>query len=165
MKSKTRFKNSQQHKEPAYFLDRQLGAYKLPGILRAAGFMLETHLERYGSMRDMEPDPHIALECGKQKSVLITADPDCEHTYGKEVLEARIAVFHLTNNHDGAEIWGSRILKAHSDMTRELGRRRKPFVAHITTEGRVSLVRLYYKKKIKTIHIRKPKITASATAV
>jgi len=164
VKSKTRSKNSQQRKEPIYFLDRQLGAYKLPGILRAAGFKLETHLERYGSARDTEPDPNIALECGKQKNVLITADPDFEYTYGKEVLQAKIAVFFLTNNHDGSEAWGARILNAHADMTRELGRRRKPFVAHIITEGRVNLVRLYYKKKIKTIHIRKTRVAASVTA-
>src|SRR5207248_1743193 len=103
-------------------------------------------------------------QCGRQKNVLITADPDFEHTYGTEVWQARIGVFYLTNNHDGAEIWGSRILSAHADMTRELGRRRKPFVAHITTEGRVSMVRLYYKKKIKTIHIRKPKAVESPRA-
>jgi hypothetical protein len=33
VKSKTRSKNSQQPREPIYFLDRQLGAYKLAGIL------------------------------------------------------------------------------------------------------------------------------------
>jgi hypothetical protein len=164
VKSKTRSKNSQQPNDPVYFLDRQLGAYKLPGILRAAGFTVITHLERYGSMRDRESDPNIALECGKRKNVLITADPDFEYTYGKEVSQAKIAVFYLINNHDGAEIWGARILGAHVQMMRELGRRRKPFVAHITTESHVSLVRLYYRKKIKTIHISKPKLAQPATA-
>jgi len=142
-------------------VDRQLGAYKFPAILRAAGFNVISHLERYGSQRDTEPDPSIAIECGKQKNVLITADPDFETLYAKEVRESKIAVFYLTNNHEGAEIWGARVLAAHSDMQRELGRRRKPFVAHITTEGRVNLVRLYYKKKVKTIHIRKPKTEES----
>jgi hypothetical protein len=74
-----------------------LGAYKLPAILRAAGFIVVTHLERYGSQRDTEPDPNIAIECGKQKNVLITADPDFEHTYGAEILLARIAVFYLVS--------------------------------------------------------------------
>ncbi|PYV75009.1 MAG: hypothetical protein DMG96_18565 [Acidobacteria bacterium] len=161
MKSKRQSKNSQQPNDPVYFLDRQLGAYKLPGILRAAGFIVVSHLERYGTQRDREPDPSIALECGRQKNVLITADPDFEHTYGKEVREARIAVFYLTNNHDGAEVWGARILTAHSEMRRELGRRRKPFVAHITTEGRINKIRLYYKRKIKTIKLGKKKKQSS----
>lgn len=101
-------KNSQQPNDPVFFLDRQLGAYKLPAILRAAGFIVVTHLERYGSQRDTEPDPSIAIECGKQKNILITADPDFEHTYGAEILLARIAVLYLVNNHDGADKWGAR---------------------------------------------------------
>jgi len=127
----------------------------LPSILRAAGFAIVTHLERYGSQRDTEPDSKIALECGKQKNILITADPDFEHTYGAEIIESKIAVFYLTNNNDGAELWGARILSARNDMLRELGRRRKPFVAHITTEGIVNQVKLYYKKKTKTINVAK----------
>jgi hypothetical protein len=127
----------------------------LPGILRAAGFQIVTHLERYGSQRDTEPDPKIATECGKRKNILLTADPDFEHTYGAEISEAKIAVFLLTNNHDGADIWGARILSAKADILQELWRRRKPFVAHVTTEGCVNLVKLYYRKKTKTILIRR----------
>jgi hypothetical protein len=158
-KSRTRLKNSQQPKDPVFFLDRQLGAYKLPAILRAAGFIVVTHLERYGSQRDTEPDPSIAIECGKQKNVLITADPDFEHTYGAEILAAKIAVFYLVNNHDGADKWGARILGARTDILRELGRRRKPFVAHVTTEGIVNQVKLYYRKKTKVIRIAKKRAT------
>jgi hypothetical protein len=133
----------------------------LPAILRAAGFILVTHLERYGSQRDTEPDPNIAIECGKQKNVLITADPDFEHTYGVEILQSKIAVFFLVNNHDGADKWGARILAARLDILRELGRRRKPFVAHITTEGVVNQVKLYYRKKTKTIRIEKNRLGKS----
>jgi hypothetical protein len=127
----------------------------LPGILRAAGFKVITHQERYGTQRNDEPDPSIALECGRQKNILITADPDFEHTYGAEVRDAKIAVFLLSNNHDGANVWGARILNSRSEIYAELGRRRKPFVAHITTEGRVNKVKLYYKKKIKVINVSK----------
>lgn len=156
-KSRAQLKNSQQPNDPVFFLDRQLGAYKLPAILRAAGFTIVTHLDRYGSQRDTEPDPNIAIECGRQKNVLITADPDFEHTYGAEILQAKIGVFFLVNNHDGADKWGARILAARTDMIRELGRRRKPFVAHVTTEGVVNQVKLYYRKKTKVIRIAKPR--------
>lgn len=127
----------------------------MPAILRAASFVLVTHLERYGSQRDTEPDPNIAIECGVQKNVLITADPDFEHTYGAEIIQAKIAVFYLVNNHDGADKWGARILAARADILRELGRRRKPFVAHVTTEGIVNQVKMYYLKKTKVIRIAK----------
>ena len=114
-----------------------------------------THQERYGSQRDTEPDPNIATECGRRKNVLLTADPDFEHMFGVEIRDAKIAVFYLTNNHEGADIWGTRILSARDDILRELGRRRKPFVAHITTAGVVNQVRLYYRKKTKTIKLAK----------
>jgi hypothetical protein len=131
----------------------------LPAILRAAGFTVITHLERYGSQRDTEPDQNIAIECGKQKNILITADPDFEHTYGVEIIQAKIAVFYLVNNHDGADKWGARILAARTDILCELGRRRKPFVAHVTTEGIVNQVKLYYRKKTKVIRIAKKRST------
>lgn len=81
----------------------------------------------------------------------------------QKLRDAKIAVFYLTNNHDGAELWGARILSAHNEMLCELGRRRKPFVAHITTEGIVNLVRLYYKRKIKTINVTKRSKRQSAS--
>jgi len=132
----------------------------LAGILRAAGFAVITHLERYGSQRDTEPDPAIAQRCGQEKNILVTADPDFETLYAAEVRASKIAVFFLTNNEEGAEIWGARILSAHQDIERELGRRRKPFIAHISTEARVSKVCLLYKKKVKVIHIRKAKASS-----
>jgi hypothetical protein len=142
-----------------------LGARKLAGILRAAGFAVVTHQERYGTQRDREPDPDIALECGRRKDVLITADPDFEHQFGAEVLAAKIAVFYLTNNHDGADVWGARLLTARADIMTELGRRRKPFVARIAADGRVNQVKLYYRKKTKTVNVarkRQRKNAASA---
>lgn len=90
--------------------------------------------------------------------MLITADPDFEHTYGAEIIQAKIAVFYLVNNHDGADLWGARILAARSDVLRELWRRRKPFVAHITREGIVNQVKLYYRKKTKVIKIARKRI-------
>jgi hypothetical protein len=134
-----------------------LGAYKLAAMLRPNGFDVVTHLERYGSQRDREPDPNIALECGRRKNILIAADPDFETQYAVEVRQAGIAVFLLSNNHDGADKWGPRIIKARDAILLEIGRRRKPFVAHINVDGEISLVRLYYKKKVKTIHVKKRK--------
>ena len=125
--------------------------------MRAAAFTVITHQERYGTQRGSEPDPEIALECGRQKNVLIAADPDFEHLYAAEVRQAKIAVFYLTNNHDGPEKWGARILSAKDEIMEQLGIRRKPFVAHITVEGHINQVKLLYRKKIKTIKLRRKK--------
>jgi len=85
----------------------------------------------------------------------LTADADLEFTYAAEIRGAKIAVFILTNNHEGPDVWGPRVVSAKSYIERELGRRRKPFAAHITTESRINQVRLYYKKKTRVIKIAK----------
>jgi hypothetical protein len=47
----------------------------------------------------------------------------------------------------------------------ELGRRRKPFVAHISVEGKITQAKLYYKKKTKTIWIARKEKKNEAKAV
>ena len=37
----------------------------------------------------------------------------------------------------------------------ELGRRRKPFVAHISADGEITQVKLDYRKKVKVINVRR----------
>jgi hypothetical protein len=46
-------------------------------------------------------------------------------------------------------------LSAKADIIRELGRRRKPFVAYITADGVMNQVKLYYRKKTKRIMLAK----------
>ncbi len=145
-------KNTQQHNPPVFFLDRNLGAEKLAGILRAADFTLITHTQVYKDRQDVK-DPEIIADCGKAKTVLLTADSDLEFSYAAEINAAKIAVFVLSNNNDGPEKWGPRIINARQDMEREIRRRRKSFSAQINAEGRVSRVRIYYRRKTKEIHI------------
>jgi predicted nuclease of predicted toxin-antitoxin system len=145
-------KNTQQRNPPVFFLDRNLGAEKLAAILRAAEFTLITHTQVYKTRQNVK-DPEIIADCGKARTVLLTADTDLEFSYAAEINEAKIAIFVLSNNNDGPEKWGPRIINARQDMDRELGRRRKSFSAQINTEGRVCRVRIYYRKKTKEIHI------------
>jgi hypothetical protein len=155
LKSDKRYKNSQQRKSPVFFLDRNLGAEKLAGILRPAGFALVTHHDKYGAQRTRVSDPEIIADCGLSRWVLLTADRDLEFTYAAEITTAKIAVFILSNNHEGPSKWGPRVVTAKPRIETELGRRRKPFAAHITAEGHINQVRLYYKKKTKVIRIAK----------
>ncbi len=154
LRSKKPFKNSQQHKAPIYFLDRNLEAEKMVLGLRSAQFKLISHRDIYGQRIKVD-DPEIIAYCGRKrkKLVLLTADKDLEFTYAPEITKAKIAVFILTNNRDGPDKWLPRILAAKLDMERELSTRAKPFAARINTEGRVIQVRRYYQKKDRVWHI------------
>jgi len=100
-------------------------------------------------------DPEIIAYCGskRDKLMLITADQDMEFTYAPEIRKAKIAVFIVTNNHDGPDKWLPRILAAKLDIEREIFTRAKPFAARISAEGRVTQVRRYFKKKDKVFQI------------
>ena len=76
-------------------------------------------------------------------------------TYAKEIAEAGIAVFVTTNNNEGPDKWGPRIITAKAAIIRELNRRQKPFTASISKEGQITLVRVYDGAEWKTIPIRR----------
>ncbi|MGD0456641.1 MAG: hypothetical protein ABSC21_02720 [Terriglobia bacterium] len=122
--------------------------------LRLAGFKLVSHRDVYGP-RSSTDDPEIISYCGikRNKMVLITADQDMEFTYAPEIRKARVAIFIVTNNHEGPDKWLPRIVSAKLDMERELSTRAKSFAARISTEGRVTQVRRYFKKKDKVWHL------------
>jgi hypothetical protein len=64
-------------------------------------------------------------------------------------------VFVTTDNAEGPDKWGPRIIAAKSDIWRELSRRIKPFTATISKEGRVIQVRLFESGQWKAITIGK----------
>lgn len=121
-------------------------------MLRLADFTIITHAQVYKDRQNVL-DPEIIADCGKAKTILLTADADLEFTYAAEITKAKIAVFVLTNNNDGPGKWGPRIINAKRDIERELARRRKSFAARISTDGRITRVRMYYRKKVKVINI------------
>ena len=138
---------------PVFFLDRTFGKERLAAILREAGFVFVTHFEEYGDGGHNLGDPAIIKDCGLKKRVLITGDQDLVYTWAKEIRKAKIAVFITTNNKDGPDKWGPRIIEAREDILRELGRRKKPFAGTISTEGRITQVKVFHGKNWKTITI------------
>ena len=114
-----------------------------------------THQEHFGAAAQTIPDPEVIDECRKLKRALLTADSELPFTYAAELRKAKIAVFVLSNNHDGPAAWGPRILSAALDMERELAVTAKPFCAHVNTEGRISYVLRYYRKKTKLTNVNK----------
>jgi hypothetical protein len=124
-------------------------------MLRSEGFDLITHQEHFGKRAQGILDPAVISECKKIKRALLTADNHLPFTYAAEIRQSKIAVILLSNNHDGPDKWAPRIVSARLDIEREIHLRAKPFTAHVSTEGRVSYVMLYYRKKTKKKHLRK----------
>jgi hypothetical protein len=100
-------------------------------------------------------DPVIIQHCGLMNRVLLTGDQDLIRTWNKEIIQAGIGVFVITNNNEGPSQWVPRIVAARKDILRELVKRQKPFTANVAKEGRISTVRIYDGTSWQTIAIRK----------
>lgn len=124
-------------------------------LLRGAGFQIVTLYDEYGDAESKIADPVMICDCGFKGRVLLTGDRELIFTWAKEIQEAAIAVFVTTDNNSGPKQWGPAIIRARSDILRELRRRDKPFTANIGTEGRVTQVRLYDGVEWKTIAVAK----------
>jgi hypothetical protein len=122
-------------------------------MLRSAGFLVVTLFDEYGEAESKIADPVMIVDCGLKSRVLLTGDKDLVHTWAREISDAKIAVFVTTNNNEGPKHWGPRIIRARRDILRELNRRRKPFTARISSDGRVAQVRIYEAGKWKEIII------------
>lgn len=124
----------------------------LAGILRAAGYNVVTHRERYGKVTGIK-DPQVIADCGTTGTILLTADSNLETTWAAEITKAKIGVVILSNNTDGAVKWGQRIIQAMGKIRAQLDKRRKPYAICLTVLAEVSRVRLYRKKGSRVIHI------------
>jgi hypothetical protein len=140
---------------PVFFLDRTFGRNQVAQMLRGAGFILRTCFEEYGEADFRIADPVIIQSCGLLNRVLLTGDQDLVRTWNKEIIQSGIAVFVTTDNREGPQQWGPRIISAKEDILRELGRRQKPFTASISKEGRVTQVKIYDGTQWQTIAVRK----------
>jgi hypothetical protein len=112
-------------------------------MLRSARIRIVTLYDEYGDAESKIADPVMICDCGLKGRVLLTGDQDLVSTWAKEIAEARIAVFVTTNNNEGPKQWGPRIINATKDIFRELKRRTKPFTARISTDGRITQVRIF----------------------
>jgi hypothetical protein len=124
-------------------------------MLRDAGFLIRTTFDEFGEAESRIADPVIIANCGILNRVLLTGDQDLIRSWNKEIIQAGIAVFVTTDNREGPNQWGPRIIAAKQDIMLELQRRKKPFTACIAKEGRISSVRTYDGTEWKTIAIRK----------
>jgi hypothetical protein len=122
-------------------------------MLRSAGFIIVTLYDEYGDSESRIADPVLIRDCGFKGRVLLTADKEMISTWAEEIAEAEIAVFVVTNNDEGPRQWGPRIVAARKFIARELKRRTKPFSALISSDGRISQVRIYADGNWRTIPV------------
>lgn len=122
-------------------------------MLRAEDFIVWTLYDEYGDAEGKIADHVIIADCGFKGRILLTGDQDLVSTWAKEIIDAKIAVFVTTSNNQGPKFWGPIIIKAKGDILRELRRRKKPFTARISAEGRITQVRIYDGRNWKTITI------------
>ncbi|MGH3048969.1 MAG: hypothetical protein ACRDLK_02345 [Gaiellaceae bacterium] len=59
---------------PDFFVDRSLGRHRVPELLRAAGWSLQTHHEVYGRRDERVPDVEWLELCGTRGLAVLTAD-------------------------------------------------------------------------------------------
>ena len=122
-------------------------------MLRVSGFCIVTHHDEYGDEGHGIADPAIISDCGLKNRILLSGDQNLVYTYALEIRKAEIAVFVTTDNNEGPNQWGPRIIAAKRDIWRELGRRKKPFAARISSNGEITQVRVYHRGKWKSITI------------
>jgi hypothetical protein len=144
---------------PVFFLDRTFGRHQVAQMLRDAGFVLRTTFDEYGEADSKIADPVIIASCGLLNRVLLTGDQDLVHTWNKEIIQAEIAVFVTTDNNEGPKQWAPRIIAAKEGMLRELRRRKRPFTANISKDGRITQVRVYDGRKWQTVTIKKKNLS------
>jgi hypothetical protein len=111
--------------------------------------------DEFGEAESRIADPVMIQDCGLKNRILLTGDQQLVRTWAKEIVEANIAVFVVTDNNEGPKKWGPRIIAAKADIFRELRRRQKPFTARISADGRVTQVRLYENGLWRSIEIGK----------
>jgi hypothetical protein len=59
---------------PEFFLDRSLGRHEVAAALRAAGWLVRTHFEVFGSRDEEVPDVEWLEYCGNEGLVVLSKD-------------------------------------------------------------------------------------------
>lgn len=76
-------------------------------MLRPEGFVLFTMYDEFGDAESRIADPVMIHDCGLKNRVLLTGDQQLVHSWAKEIAEAKIAVFVVTDNNEGPKKMGA----------------------------------------------------------
>ncbi len=107
-------------------------------VLRAEGVRHERHA---GHFAPGTPDTEWLPTVGQRGWALLTSDGRIRyHTLEKQAVERHeIAMFYFSRNNMGGADMGAALAAALPAMQRMFAQQRRPFIASITREGRISL--------------------------
>jgi predicted nuclease of predicted toxin-antitoxin system len=126
--------------ELTFFLDRQLGRYKMAGALRNAGLNVEIHDDHFPQNAQ---DPQWLTAAGKNNWIVVTRDERVRYRVAEKqaMRRAKVRAFVLAAQGDlRAEILAEIFLKALPKIRRTVKQQRPPFIAKISRDGYVTVL-------------------------
>jgi uncharacterized protein with PIN domain len=126
--------------ELTFFLDRQLGRYKMAGILRAGGFKVEIHDDHFPQNAE---DPEWLTAAGQNNWIVVTRDERIRYRVAQRqaMRRANVRAFVLAAQGDlRAEMLAENLLKAMSKIRRVVEKQKPPFIAKISRGGDVAVL-------------------------
>jgi predicted nuclease of predicted toxin-antitoxin system len=124
-----------------FFVDRSLGRRVIPDALRVAGAQVELHDNHFPQNAQ---DQVWLAEAGKRAWIVLTKDKHLRYRAieTNALMSAKVRAFVLTARGDlsGAEI-GQIFVKALPTMRKLCATVSPPFVAHVSRDGSVSIVK------------------------
>jgi predicted nuclease of predicted toxin-antitoxin system len=123
--------------ELTFFLDRQLGRYKMAGVLRNAGLNVEIHDDHFSQNAQ---DPEWLTAAGERNWIVVTRDERIRYRVGEKqaIRRAKVRAFVLAAQGDlRAEMLAEIFLKAMPKIRRTVEQQKPPFIAKISRGGDV----------------------------
>src|SRR3989449_11587737 len=127
--------------ELTFFLDRQLGRYKMAGALRKAGLNIEIHDDHFlqGAL-----DPEWLRAVGERNWIVVTRDERIRYRVAEKqaIRRAKVRAFVLVAHGDlRIEEIAEILLKALSKVESIAVQEKPPFIAKIWRDGNVAVTR------------------------
>jgi predicted nuclease of predicted toxin-antitoxin system len=128
--------------ELTFFLDRQLGRYKIAGALRKAGLNIEIHDDHFSQSAK---DPEWLTAAGKKNWIVVTRDERIRYRLAERqaIRRAKVRAFVLAAQGDlRAEMLAEIFLNALPKIRRTVTKQKPPFIAKISRGGDVTALAL-----------------------
>jgi predicted nuclease of predicted toxin-antitoxin system len=129
-----------QLEELTFFLDRQLGRYKMANILRTAGLRVETHDDHFPQNAK---DPEWLSVAGKNKWVVVTRDERIRYRVAETqaIRRWKVRAFVLVARGDfRADVLADIFLKALPKIRSIVMKQKPPFIAKVWRDGSIGLL-------------------------
>ena len=123
-----------------FFLDRQLGRYKMAVVLRAAGLHVEVHDDHF---RQDALDPEWLAAVGERNWIVVTRDERIRYRVAEKqaIRRAKVRAFVLAAQGDlHAVMLAQNFLVALPKIRRVVEKQKPPFIVKISRSGDVTVL-------------------------